>query len=204
MDDPDGPLLRLAPTRGRLLRGVAVAAVVGGALFGLSRTVGTGRGSGTIGDRVEIDPDDPIAGVAVASIEEAQARVGFTISEPRGLGLPVEVMISDDLPRASRGIALLFDTERYGRVFVLEHPPEVPTDDYERSIRGLVESADGDRSVHGTLEVVRIRGGTRALLSVSGDGASAMLFWLENPDVEFVVGGPLVDERAVREIAERI
>src|SRR6266542_2008422 len=95
-------------------------------------------------------------------ISEAQEAVSsFTIYEPKGLGEP-RVYVAVDRPPDGEAVALLYETEAYGILWVGETLPSV-ADDEERT-QSWQEAATLGKPTYGTLDIATIRGGTIALL----------------------------------------
>jgi len=153
--------------------------------------------------RPEINWDNPIDGIAVDSVAEAEAATGFDVIVPQNLGTVSAIFVSgSDVPDDNRVVALIFDST-YGRVDVLENLPPLPTDEYLASQIQYVESHRDNPHLVGSVSIVHIRGSLQGLLTVTGDARWSALFWLEN-GLEITVWGPeLVAEDSLA-IAETI
>lgn len=150
-----------------------------------------------------IDWSNPIDGVTLADISDAERAVAFEVGPVRGLGRHSKILLSrPEWPMAQRVLALLFDTDSYGRVVLIRHRAEMSKADFITSSSNL-ESMNGDPNVHGTFDRLTIRGDKPALLTASEDGAEATLFWYEN-GLEFIVRGPQIGPATALEIAEKI
>lgn len=66
----------------------------------------------------EVDWEDPIDGVPVETVEQAQALLDFAVLEPEGLGEPTALFI--DLPDSPAVIVFVFESPRYGPVVIKE------------------------------------------------------------------------------------
>ncbi len=135
------------------------------------------------------DWDNPIGGVEVPSLVLAEAALAFDPIVPGGLGDPKTIMISDlGTPEDGRVLAFIYDTEKYGRIDVLQRLPDVPVADYDTANDSVVAANDAP-GTQGTAEIIEVRAGSRALLLTAPDGVTVRIYWLED-DVEIVVMGP--------------
>lgn len=154
-------------------------------------------------DSPPTDWENPIDGVVVSSVAEAVKLVPFTVYPPRKLGNPTKILVSaPGVQPEMRVVAFLFDTPDYGRVVVTEHIPDVPPEQYDEANQSLV-ALNGEPNVHGSAEIVSIRGGKNALVTTSEDGSESTIFWLEG-GVEFVVKGPSIDRENILQVVDDV
>jgi hypothetical protein len=174
----------------------------GGTATGGAEAVPTGLPPSTT-DSPAVDWSNPIDGVPVASVSEAEASLPFQVHVPQGLGEPVKILVSEfSVDPETNVVALVFDTTRYGRVVVTEHLPEVPAEEYDAAHQALLE-LNGGPDTHGTFEIIEIRGGANALVTSSQDGSESTIFWLED-GIEFIVKGPDIGRANVLQVVEEI
>ena len=155
-------------------------------------------------DDVDQDWSNPIAGIRVATTDEAQDYLPFELVIPVGLGEPQKVFVSDPLfvTREQTVVAFLYQTQNYGLVVIKEHFPDVPVESYDKENEELLKY-NGLPVTHGSFSLVSVRGGEQALLTTSEDATEATLFWLEN-GLEFIIEGPNLDADAVIDLSARI
>ncbi|MBA3728482.1 MAG: hypothetical protein H0W94_04675 [Actinobacteria bacterium] len=135
---------------------------------------------------LEVDWEDPIDGVPVETVEQAQALLDFEVLEPEGLGEPTALFI--DLPDSPAVIAFVFESPRYGPVVVKEYRPDVPAEDWDASLEELVAGNDAPTR-SGRADIVTIGDALRALVTTSEDGSVSSLF-LHMGDKEISIRGP--------------
>lgn len=187
---------------------------VGPLLLVLTSCAGV-RGDRQVKPRQEPDPaaflhghetnwDNPIGGVVVTLEELPQVaeELPFAILTPIRLGVPDKILVSPpETEPEFRTLALLYDTEDYGRVVVIEHLPPVPVTEYDSAHEAWVAQANDPELVSiGSSEIVTIRGTRKALLTTSQDGVSD-IYWLEGA-IEIIIRGPTLDRGEVLEIAD--
>jgi class 3 adenylate cyclase len=154
-------------------------------------------------DEVTPDWDNPIGGSPVANAADAAPAVSFELQTPTGLGETSAVYVSsEEISKDAAGVAFVYDTVEFGRVIVIEHPPESSPSEYQEFHEYLV-SINGDPLVHGRFDLVKIRDGVEALVTTSEDGRRSVAFWLEN-GVEFIIEGPTLTFDQVISIAELV
>jgi hypothetical protein len=142
----------------------------------------------------DIDWHNPIGGVEVETLHEAQAALPFEIHEPKALGAPKEILSTpvDESAPEDRVLALVYETKEYGLVLVEEHLPDVPVEEYQAGLEQLVEQSEGPNT-QGSASLVTIRDGVEALLTVSEDESRAEIWWLHDDSFEMIVRGPELD-----------
>lgn len=147
--------------------------------------------------------DNPIGGdeVTLEELPQVAEELPFGVLTPLRLGVPDKILVSPaDTEPEFRMLALLYDTEDYGRVVVIEHLPPVPVTEYESAHEAWVAQAnDPALESIGSSEIVTIRGIRQALLTTSEDGVSD-IYWLEGA-IEIIIRGPTLDRVEVLEIA---
>lgn len=182
---------------------LTAAAVVVAAAFTVACPGGTQQHEGPSPAPGEAGTDwtQPITfAIPVTNVDIAAPSLPFTVSVPRGLGVPTAIFRSSDaIPRDGRAIAFEYDTPSYGRVLVVERFPDVPPEDYDAANQQLVQSSSG--SSH--LEIVAIRGGAQALVVTDPAGGSAGIYWLEGT-VEFWVTGQALTRDQILAIVEAL
>lgn len=137
-------------------------------------------------DALEVDWEDPIDGVPVETVEQAQALLDFEVLEPLGLGEPKALFIAP--PDSPAVIALGFESPRFGPVVIKEYRPDVPAADWYASLQRLVAGNDAPTR-SGRAEIVTVRDGMKALVTTSEDGSVSSLF-LHVGDKEISIRGP--------------
>ncbi|CAN5309551.1 hypothetical protein BH20ACT24_BH20ACT24_08510 [soil metagenome] len=153
----------------------------------------------------DIDWHNPIGGVEVGTLHQAQADLPFDIYEPKGLGAPTEILISpvDEITPESRVLALVYETKEYGLVVVEEHVPDVPVEQYQEGLQRLVEQSKLPNA-QGSASLVKIRVGIEALMTVSEDESSAQIWWLQDGTFEMIIRGPNLDAPSCIAVANLI
>jgi hypothetical protein len=179
-------------------RGIMIAGAVMILLTACSR-----EGRDTLSSKVphdqDVNWDNPIDGVPVASLTQAAQSMPFQVSQPMGLGTPARILVSrPDVPTEGRSVAFVFDTASYGRVIVFERLPEVDPSQYDVTNEHLVAIFNGP----GALEIDLVRGGTKALVATTAEGRTGV-YWLEGK-IEFYVSGPTLTKTDALQIVNGI
>jgi len=151
-----------------------------------------------------INFDNPISGEAVGSLAEASQYLPFAPLDPQGLGAAQAVYVGapKEYVDASKALALIYDTEQFGRVDVLEGVPDITPVQWLASATSWANS-NGQPGHYGTAELLSIRTGVEALLTTSQDGQHSVIEWLDGP-IQVEVLGPTLDRDAVLKIAETL
>ncbi len=132
--------------------------------------------------------DNPANGVSVESIAAIQDSLAFDVLTPKGLGDPVGIFTADKgVPKDGRFVEFVYDTQ-FGRVVVLEHPPDLPPDQWIKANESMVIEQP-----KGTVQADTIRAGEQAFVFSQQDGSRAGVYWLEGGVTEFWLGGPDLD-----------
>jgi len=146
-----------------------------------------------------MDWDRPVTnGMQVQSTEAAQSQLGFSLQEPRGLGNPRAIFVSQgpESERGYRAAGYVFDSAVYGRVVV-----SMKIDQVSRAARhSYYQSAV---SANSSDEIVTIRGNVEALLFKSDSGGNCSLTW-DMGGVEIWIGGPQLQNNDCLAIAEKL
>lgn len=181
-----------------VLLGFVVLLVSCGRLSGESPIAGP-PATAPVGDEPHTNWENPIDGVRVDSFAQADAAISAALYEPRGLGPPTDLFVGQFNAEVA---ALLYQTDAYGLVVVRESPPDASREVYEESQRELLDYNDKP-DTHGRFEILTIRDGQQALLTVSEDGNDATIFWLEGK-LEISIGGPSIGPIEAVELAKSI
>ncbi|MGZ4103767.1 MAG: hypothetical protein ACXVP8_00735 [Actinomycetota bacterium] len=189
----------------RMLGSAAVAIAVGLTLVACAAAPTGGAGLPTVGPhQVDVDWDNPIpAGIPWDNAkQDGSDWLPFTPIAPKNLGEPIQIVASDPnvVPRPVRVIAFLYNTPG-GRVVVKEHVPDVAPQTYLQAQRDLLND-NSSPTIGGHFEIVFIRGGEQALITIGTSGEAA-LFWLEEGK-EIIVRGPYLTRSTILDIASGI
>lgn len=157
------------------------------------------------------DWDTPFGsqGKLLASIDEAKALItAFSVVTPGGLGTPKGTYVpSEKRPPDGMAVIIVYDSDKYGRVWVAESLPDIESDvDREAYYEGRV-SENGAPEIIATAEIVTVRVGETGFLQYSSDPTvnptsiyPTNIQWLEN-GVQFQVLGPTLTTDQAVEIA---
>jgi hypothetical protein len=165
---------------------VSLVIVVGLVLFALVSSGCVDTASQEEDPTADVDWTNPIDGIAVASISEAQPYFGFEIYDPALEGSRT-IFISDPETTAvgDRVIAFLYTTPKTV-LAIQEHFPDMPVANYYEDNDRLVADVEG----HGSFRQVILSDGGRAYMSVSPSGAHAEIWWLRSGKFEISIRGP--------------
>lgn len=135
---------------------------------------------------------NPIHGVAVASISEAQRQVPFKITRIPTLPEPYRVLLNPGRPAHARVVVLQYRTS-YGLVDEYEYLPEISMRGFRAFIKHWV-ALNGKKSTEGTMTDVRLTGGYHAALTTAANNRTSDIQWIE-PGVEYMIIGPSLTRR---------
>jgi hypothetical protein len=155
----------------------------------------------TLESQSPVDWGNPIRGIEVDSLTTAQQSTPFTILEPSGLGTPSAVVVSDAdrVPLDGRAVVLIYDTQRFGRVDVLESYADVPPEHWLETMESMVADNDPSRWT-GTASLVRLPDGTPCFLTIASNGEPSQIDWLE-ASIQASVAGPQLSGTEATDLA---
>lgn len=136
---------------------------------------------------------NPIGGVEVASISKAAQAVDFQPYVPKGLGPPARVLVDSGI-----GVALVYDTQEFGGVVILQQPQPLPTAEYEEWMQTVVDNVK-----LGSAEIVSTRGTEALVIVPETPGHGASISWLSEGR-EIIIRGPKLQRSDVLQLAEVI
>jgi hypothetical protein len=151
------------------------------------------------------DWQNPIEGKRVASVKAAENAVAFQVYEPKNLGTPSQIFVSDpEVPLSDRQVDFLYETAQYGLVSVGEGPADPPASEWEKFIKSVVARND-DPTTHGSAEIVPLDYGSDALITTTEDKSRSDICWLDSAGtIEFCILGPTLSRDEVVTIANSI
>jgi hypothetical protein len=149
-------------------------------------------------DRPKINWDNPINGNE-ESLAVARQKGPPGVFQP-GLGEPAHVFLARGSSPST--VVFVYDLTRDGRVLVYETKSDVSAAQYHESLRSVANQTAGGCHT-GSFEIRTIRGGTEAMLTISDDGSSSTVDWLQRGLQIRIHGRTLSAERALV-LAERI
>jgi hypothetical protein len=139
------------------------------------------------------------SGIEVDSLEQAAADLPFEPYVPKleSLGQPTVFESPKGTPKDFMAITLVFDSDTYGTVWLVESSPDIP-DDAERlkGYEGRV-AANDDPSIHTDAQLEYIRGGIPALV---GEGT---IEWVED-GVQLSIKGERLEGSVALDIAKAV
>jgi hypothetical protein len=145
-------------------------------------------------DEIPINWDNPIDGIQVAYLASAAAGLPFSVKQPTSIGQPIKILVAqvpEEAPPDFLVLAMMYETAEFGNVWVLEHHPSLPPDEYLKYQQNMA-SLSGTPVMHGTAELVKTRSGANALVQTSPDGSWSSITWYvqdEAGDIEVRIMG---------------
>jgi hypothetical protein len=132
-----------------------------------------------------LDWDQPFAdSLPVAALNDAARRLRFRPVVPPLLGPPRSIFVHRSLRTSeNQAVALVYQSARFGRFFVLESPTRTTP----AKLEAIPSHCRPERGCVGTWTMMTLDDGTRALL-VAGP-VSTVVVWLRG-DVRFDLAGP--------------
>jgi hypothetical protein len=147
---------------------------------------------------------NPIGGVRVRSLNEAQPKLLFRIKRPRNVGTLRGIFVTSVTgpPQDNKVIAFVYDNPTCGRVVVQEHLPDLPVPQWREYNQQLLTDT---RDSQGTAVEVPMANGEVGLMTISPQGTSSEVWWLQTDangvQFEMSVRGPKLGPNATAEIA---
>jgi hypothetical protein len=137
--------------------------------------------------------DNPANGIPAGSLASVSPSLAFTPTVPTGLGEQMQLFTGPPaLPKDGQFVEFIYDSPAYGRVIVVEHPPDLPPSEWTKSNEALVQSAPKD-----TAEILTTNSGTEVFIFSRADGTRAGVY-LMSGGAEIWIAGPnlTVDQAA--------
>ncbi len=145
--------------------------------------------------------DNPTGDPAVSSAAAAEQQMPISIIVPADLGSPAEIFASgDDRAVENRVVTFMFDSDKYGRVAVIESSAQLDKSEWAAFLQSAV-AANDDPGTSGTAKIVQIRGGINGLATTTEDGSWSQLDWYEGSDLEVNILGPTLSADQAVELA---
>jgi hypothetical protein len=153
-------------------------------------------------DLPPVNWDNPTGDPAVSSAAAAEQQMPIPIIVPSDLGSPSQIFASgDDRAAENRVVTFMFDSDKYGRVAVIESSAQLGKSEWDTFMQSAV-AANDDPGTSGTAKIVQIRDGINGLATTTEDGSWSQLDWYEDGDLEINVLGPTLSADQAVEIAD--
>jgi hypothetical protein len=117
---------------------------------------------------------------------------------------PTEVFAAPEPDGRAGNSAVFFvlHNSKEGTIWIGESAPDIPSEADRLAFYNEAVAENGHPDIHGTAEIVTIRGGIRALLGTTQDGICT-LQWVRK-DTEIHLLGPTLTRDQVLEIADEL
>lgn len=145
---------------------------------------------------------NPIGGVTVSSLADAQQHVKFPIIAMPGLGQPSTILITPDQAPVDTVVVVQYQNSSSGLINVYEETTDMSSSDFQDMINSWV-AVNGKPETAGSATAVTLNDKLPALITTTEDGSNSDIRWIQG-GVEYIISGPSLTQQTCTTFANAL
>ena len=185
---------------------LAACLLVGGILTACSPALSATRSShsdgGAPADAGGSSWQNPIDGVAVASLPDAQQDVDFPLVTMPNMGSPSTILVTPNESAADTVVVLQYQSSSSGLINVYEEATTMSSAEFQNVINSWV-ALNGQANTTGSSTAVTLSNGLPGLITTTSDGSNSDIRWIQGA-VEYTIRGPSLTQQSCTTFANSL